>query len=99
MATDNSMAAVNVTGTHASGEMFNIGVTTVTYIAVDESGNMATCSFNVTVTGKISEIATSDYRITEIEPVDTSLKPMYSFVNSENEIFLKCVLFIELYEF
>jgi len=33
----------------ASGGLFNIGVSTVTYLATDAGGNTATCSFNVTV--------------------------------------------------
>ncbi len=33
----------------ASGELFNVGVTTVTYVASDDAGNTATCSFTVTV--------------------------------------------------
>ncbi|MEM1118911.1 MAG: HYR domain-containing protein [Bacteroidota bacterium] len=35
----------------ASGNAFNVGVTTVTYTATDESGNMVDCSFTVTVDG------------------------------------------------
>jgi gliding motility-associated-like protein len=38
-----------MTSTHASGGSFPIGTTTVTYTAVDESGNSSTCSFTVTV--------------------------------------------------
>ena len=34
----------------ASGQSFNEGVTTVTYIAEDAAGNMSSCSFTVTVT-------------------------------------------------
>jgi hypothetical protein len=33
----------------ASGSLFDVGVTTVVYKATDASGNMATCSFTVTV--------------------------------------------------
>ena len=33
----------------ASGSYFNVGTTAVTYTAVDNCGNTATCSFNVTV--------------------------------------------------
>lgn len=39
------------TGT-ASGTAFNVGVTTVTYTATDESGNTSNCSFTVTVDGE-----------------------------------------------
>ena len=50
--TDNS-GSYTLTSTHSSGASFDIGNTTVTYIAVDESGNKATYSFDITVTGMI----------------------------------------------
>ena len=37
------------TSTHNSGDVFNVGTTTVTYTAVDAAGNSITCSFDVTV--------------------------------------------------
>jgi len=33
----------------ASGELFNVGISTVTYTAIDEAGNSTSCSFIVTV--------------------------------------------------
>jgi gliding motility-associated-like protein len=36
-------------GANASGETFNLGVTTVTYFAEDAAGNVGNCSFTVTV--------------------------------------------------
>ena len=39
-----------VSSTHTPGTFFNIGTTTVTYTAIDASGNSVDCSFNVTVT-------------------------------------------------
>lgn len=47
VAQDNCSA--NITGTHTSGSVFPLGVTTVTYTATDPSGNQSTCSFTVTV--------------------------------------------------
>lgn len=47
-ATDNS-AQVTVTSMFDSGDFFDLGVTTVTYRAIDSSGNAATCEFTVTV--------------------------------------------------
>lgn len=38
-----------MTASHVPGDVFPIGVTTVTYTATDDSGNTSTCSFNVTV--------------------------------------------------
>ena len=38
-----------LTATHNSGDQFPLGTTEVTYTATDGSGNMLTCSFNVTV--------------------------------------------------
>ncbi|HRK29227.1 MAG TPA: HYR domain-containing protein, partial [Chitinophagales bacterium] len=48
-ATDNCIGTVNLTGSHVSGSMFLAGITTVTYMATDVSGNTATCSFTVSV--------------------------------------------------
>lgn len=45
--TDNCAAMVS--STHASGSTFAEGMTTVTYTAVDNCGNSATYSFNVTI--------------------------------------------------
>ncbi|WP_217179230.1 HYR domain-containing protein [Gillisia limnaea] len=50
-ATDNSGQEVTVTQTAgpASGEVFPVGTTTVTFTATDAAGNTASCSFDVTV--------------------------------------------------
>ena len=45
---DNCTANIT-SSTHDSGDTFEFGTTTVTYIAEDASGNTATCSFDVTV--------------------------------------------------
>ncbi len=50
-ATDNSDENVKVTSDHNSGSEIKIGVTTVTYTAVDSYGNEATESFKITVKG------------------------------------------------
>jgi hypothetical protein len=47
-ASDNAGIA-SFTASHNPGEQFAIGVTTVTYTAVDNSGNQATASFSITV--------------------------------------------------
>jgi gliding motility-associated-like protein len=49
-ATDNCSAALSVTESHPSGTTFPLGVTLVSYSAIDEAGNSALCSFEVTVT-------------------------------------------------
>jgi gliding motility-associated-like protein len=51
-ATDNDGAVVSVVliSGSAPGEVFPVGITTVTYRATDSAGNFAECSFNVTVT-------------------------------------------------
>lgn len=50
-ATDNcSGLVVNQTTGLPNGSAFPIGITTVTYVATDASGNTAACSFTVTVT-------------------------------------------------
>nr|XP_057922474.1 sushi, von Willebrand factor type A, EGF and pentraxin domain-containing protein 1 isoform X2 [Doryrhamphus excisus] len=50
-ATDNSKeeVAVHVKPVYTPPQLFPIGVETITYIAVDRSGNQANCSFTVTV--------------------------------------------------
>lgn len=47
--TDNCDPNVTVTSSIANGSNFSLGTTTVTYTATDESGNISTFSFNVTV--------------------------------------------------
>jgi HYR domain/Secretion system C-terminal sorting domain len=48
-ATDNCAGPVTVTSTHTPGQLFQTGVTTVTYTARDANQNSATCTFTVTV--------------------------------------------------
>ena len=40
---------VIITSSHNSGDVFDVGVTTVNYTATDECGNITTCSFDITV--------------------------------------------------
>ena len=49
--TDN-VGVASVVSTPASGTQFNMGTTTVTYVATDHSGNTANCTFNVTVSSE-----------------------------------------------
>ena len=60
-ASDNS-GVYTMTSSHDSGSSFAIGITTVTYIAVDGAENIATHSFNVSVKGK-SRIAVDKSRL------------------------------------
>ena len=53
-ATDDSGAPPTVMQTHSPGETFTVGVTQVTYIFRDPSGNEERCSF--TVSGKYSSV-------------------------------------------
>ncbi len=48
VATDDCTISI-LTSTHQPGSVFPLGTTTVTYLALDESGNLAQCSFDVTV--------------------------------------------------
>lgn len=59
--TDNCSGAV-ISGSHASGDTFDQGITTVTYTATDGAGNTASCSFEIEV---ISDLATSATTVTE----------------------------------
>ncbi|AYB35054.1 HYR domain-containing protein [Chryseolinea soli] len=47
--TDNCTGTLTLTSDHAPGDFFAAGTTTVTYKATDVAGNVATCSFAVTV--------------------------------------------------
>lgn len=64
LATDNCVS-LTFTSSHASGDMFPVGTTTVTYTATDAVGNASNCSFTVTV---------QDTEIPDIDcPTDTSV--------------------------
>ncbi len=41
---------VTIAGSHAPGDAFPVGTTTVTYTVTDAAGNVTTCDFNITVT-------------------------------------------------
>jgi len=49
-------SGVTLTSDFNSGDLFSIGTTTVTYIATDEGGLSATCSFTVTVQDRIAPV-------------------------------------------
>ena len=51
VATDNSGVAPNVTSNYQSPQRFSQGTHVITYAAVDQSGNKATCTFTVKVRG------------------------------------------------
>ncbi len=48
-AASDNCGVTSFTSTHASGDTFNEGITTVTYTAMDATGNTTTSSFTVTV--------------------------------------------------
>jgi len=48
-ATDNCGNTTIASNTHAPGDVFELGTTTVTYIITDDAGNETECSFDVTV--------------------------------------------------
>jgi large repetitive protein len=57
--TDACGTVVSTSSTHNSGDIFPIGITTVTYFAEDDNGNLAQVSFNVEViNGLIVDVAT-----------------------------------------
>ena len=51
-ANDNSGILPAVTSNHQPPQRFNQGTHLITYTAVDQSGNKATCSFTIDVIGK-----------------------------------------------
>lgn len=61
-----------LTSTHANGSLFPLGVTAVTYTVTDQSGNTATCSFNVTVIDNVApQIVNCPADITAIADAET----------------------------
>jgi uncharacterized repeat protein (TIGR01451 family)/gliding motility-associated-like protein len=56
-ATDNCSAGLTFTSSHNPGDVFPVGTTVVTYTATDASGNVTTCTFNVTVADTEAPIA------------------------------------------
>ncbi|MCS4435330.1 HYR domain-containing protein [Aquiflexum gelatinilyticum] len=76
VASDNcSVPAIVLTSGLASGSIFPLGTTTVTYVATDEAGNSAECSFDVTVT---ADPDTED-------PVISNCPPDFFVSNDEGE--------------
>ncbi len=55
--TYSSTGATNISGANnASGSTFNLGTTTVTYVATDGEGNTANCAVNVTVNQVVNAV-------------------------------------------
>ena len=54
IATDNSGESVSVMSSHQSGDLFSLGLTTVTFEASDSSGNTRRCTTDVDVQGNSS---------------------------------------------
>ena len=52
--TDNSGISPQVSSNFAPNSAFSVGTTVVQYTATDNTGNQATCGFNVNVIGKIA---------------------------------------------
>ena len=62
-ATDNSGVMPSVSSVRRSGDLFAVpSLSEVLYIAKDESGNEATCSFRVTLKRKYTELPSSKHR-------------------------------------
>ncbi|XP_072028147.1 uncharacterized protein [Amphiura filiformis] len=94
VATDNSRQDVRMIGSHSSDDRFHLGSTLVAYSVIDESGNMATCKFNVTVTALCSEEITYTENTGELtwqasrigEVVNSSRKCPIDSTNPHKEI-------------
>ncbi|XP_072169503.1 uncharacterized protein [Diadema setosum] len=87
-ATDVSGVAVIQSSTHSPGNSFNVGVTDVTYVYADGSGNTGSCTFTVTVQTQDTippvptcpaditrtiELGTTSIVVTWIEPTATDI--------------------------
>lgn len=57
--TSDNCSVSSFTSTHTSGSEFNLGTTTITYVATDAAGNSSTCSFVVTVADNTPPAITS----------------------------------------
>ncbi|XP_072025661.1 uncharacterized protein [Amphiura filiformis] len=64
-ASDNS-GSVSLTSSHSPGDTFPIGLTEVTYTAIDSSNNMAETSFNITVTDQEAPVISCPEDIEEV---------------------------------
>ena len=70
-ATDNSgSATITLISGIASGEVFPLGTTKVTFEAVDEAGNKNECSFTVTITDNEKPVITCPADFTKEIPID-----------------------------
>ena len=67
-ATDNC-GVTNVTSSPTNGSFFPVGTTHVTSVAVDGSGNTATCGFDVTVMLETTNTAVVNYTIPDGSPL------------------------------
>ncbi|WP_242135710.1 HYR domain-containing protein, partial [Aestuariivivens marinum] len=63
-ASDNC-GVTSFTSTHSPGDTFSLGTTTVTYTAMDATGNTSTCSFDITVTDDEDPVITCPGDITQ----------------------------------
>ena len=61
---DNCTSAPTVTSTYASGDVFPVGTTTVTYTVVDDAGNSSITTFDITVEDNTAPIIASVSDIT-----------------------------------
>ncbi len=55
---DNCDQSLDFDSDHQSGEMFGTGTTTVTYLAIDDFNNTATCTFSITVPDSLPPVLT-----------------------------------------
>ncbi len=53
-AESDNCSGVTLSSSHNSGDSFPLGTTTVTYTATDASGNVAVCSFDVSITNNLT---------------------------------------------
>jgi gliding motility-associated-like protein len=56
---DNCDSSPLVSSSHVPGSVFPVGVTTVTYTAIDDAGNSSVCTFTVTVTDTEAPVITN----------------------------------------
>ena len=85
--TASDACGASMSSTHVSGDNFPMGTTTVTFMATDSSGNMDSCSFDVTVNNpQLNNMITASPSTTACEgdTINLSAPPGFTYLWSIN---------------
>ncbi|RKH65226.1 HYR domain-containing protein [Corallococcus aberystwythensis] len=84
--TDSISAQVSVTSTHASGDLFPLGLTRVQVTSVDEAGNSTTCEIQVRVRDSRPPLLTCPQDQTLTTAVMSGTRAEYPFASAEDAV-------------